>query len=101
MQGELDAEDDTNLDIQILSINDINTGTAYAEYCSAATLPYLQTDASNDAYDTWNAAKDDFFIVDESGNIIEKVQLGSGYNLTITAEYNTVKLLLKNAANGT
>ena len=99
MQSELNSVS-TVVSIQIGGINRSNQsrGTAAEGFCAGTTLPYLQEGATDNVYSSWNAAKDDLYIVDKDGNFAGYYDLAQ-YDLDTPANRTLIKDALIELAN--
>ena len=96
MQAEIDALHPAKT-VRILGVNAVGQDSDNALMCSGRVLPWLQDTAQQNVWGSWNVTWRDVFVLDAQNRVLRIYNL-TQYDLAITANYDTLKSILLNAA---
>ncbi len=97
MQQELDALP-TQVDIQILGVNETGQESGNASITAGRSLPWLQDTATENVWASWQVAWRDVIVLDAQNHFVAVFNL-TAHDLSNPAEYSALKTLLVDTAN--
>ena len=97
MQIELNAESLAR-SVRIHGVNSIGAEGGNAAVCQGRSTPWLQDVPSEEVWDLWQVTYRDVFILDADNETLSVFNL-TEHDLSIPAEYEALKTLLRDAAN--
>jgi hypothetical protein len=69
----------TNTDIYIIGVGE-NNGIPVSEMTSSNNRPWVKENSEYNVWSTWGASNRDLYIMDQDGEIVEKISLNNGFN---------------------
>ena len=98
MQADLEA-DYPNLPIQIIGINGVGYSSGIASFTSIHSLPMVEDTNVDQIWTQWDAVWRDVMILDGNNELVHTYNLTT-YSLNDTVNYDTLKQLFVDTANG-
>ena len=89
MQGELD-EEYPDLDIKILSINQIGAENGTSSFSEIHALPMVNDNPTDDIWTEWDCEWRDFYILNKNNELLEVYNL-TEHNLNDPVNYEELK----------
>jgi hypothetical protein len=97
MQKELDGLS-TQVQIQILGVNETGQESGNASVTTGRTLPWLQDTASENVWASWQVTWRDVIVLDAQNHFVAVFNL-TAHDLSNPTEYAALKTLLIDTAN--
>jgi hypothetical protein len=98
MQSQIDKLD-WPANVNILGVNEAGHESGNAINCDGRVIPWLQDRPDEDAWRKWNITFRDVVILDPDNAPVAVYNL-STYNLSVTANYDSLLSLLRQIAEG-
>jgi hypothetical protein len=72
---------DSSIDVYVIGIGKDN-GTPVGQITASNDLPWVKENAECDVWSEWGASNRDLYIMDKNGDIVEQINLTSGFDET-------------------
>jgi hypothetical protein len=84
--------------VHILGVNAAGAEGGNAAICAGRHLPWLQDTVADSVWTSWGVAYRDVFVLDPE-NRVERIYNLTSFDLSVPANYDTLKAILTTAAS--